>query len=64
VQISRLLEAHHLILQDARDLAEKANDLGDVGTNDLIASSVVRTNEMQVWFVSEHLVEMPLVLAK
>jgi len=64
VQISRLLEAHHLILKDARDLAEKADDLGDVGTNDLVASSVVRTNEMQVWFVSEHLVEMPLVLAK
>jgi starvation-inducible DNA-binding protein len=64
VQISRLLEAHHLILKDARDLAEKADDLGDVGTNDLLASSVVRTNEMQVWFVSEHLVEMPLVLAR
>lgn len=64
VQISRLLEAHHLILKDARDLAGKADDLGDVGTNDLLASSVVRTNEMQVWFVSEHLVEMPLVLAK
>ncbi|HEV3150185.1 MAG TPA: DNA starvation/stationary phase protection protein [Acidobacteriaceae bacterium] len=64
VQISRLLEAHHLILRDARDLADKANDLGDVGTNDLLASSVVRTNEMQVWFVSEHLVDMPLVLAK
>jgi starvation-inducible DNA-binding protein len=64
VQISRLLEAHHLILEDARELAEKADDLGDVGTNDLIASSVVRTNEMQVWFVSEHLVEMPLVLAR
>jgi starvation-inducible DNA-binding protein len=64
VQISRLLEAHHVILKDARDLAEKANDLGDVGTNDLLASSIVRTNEMQVWFVSEHLVEMPLVFAK
>jgi starvation-inducible DNA-binding protein len=64
VQISRLLEAHHVILKDARDLADKANDLGDVGTNDLLASSVVRTNEMQVWFVSEHLVEMPLVFAK
>ena len=63
VQISRLLEAHHLILKDARDLAEKANHLGDVGTNDLLASSVVRANEMQVWFVGEHLVEMPLVLA-
>ena len=64
VQISRLLDAHHLILKDARDLAEKADELGDVGTNDLLASSVVRTNEMQVWFVSEHLVEMPLVLAR
>jgi starvation-inducible DNA-binding protein len=64
VQISRLLDAHHLILKDARDLAEKADDLGDVGTNDLLASSVVRTNEMQVWFVSEHLVEMPLVFAR
>jgi starvation-inducible DNA-binding protein len=64
VQISRLLEAHHIILKDARDLAEKANDLGDVGTNDLLASSVVRTNEMQVWFVSEHLVEMPLTFAR
>jgi starvation-inducible DNA-binding protein len=64
VQISRLLEAHNIILKDARDLAEKADELGDVGTNDLLASSVVRTNEMQVWFVSEHLVEMPLVLAK
>jgi starvation-inducible DNA-binding protein len=64
VQISRLLDAHHLILKDARDLAEKADDLGDVGTNDLLASSVVRTNEMQVWFASEHLVEMPLVFAR
>ena len=64
VQISRLLEAHHLILKDARDLADKADDLGDVGTNDLLASSVVRTNELQVWFVSEHLVEMPLVFAR
>jgi starvation-inducible DNA-binding protein len=64
VQISRLLEAHNLILKNARKLAEKADDLGDVGTNDLLASDVVRTNEMQVWFLSEHLVEMPLVLAK
>ncbi|GGG94672.1 Dps family protein [Silvibacterium dinghuense] len=64
VQISRLLEAHALILKDARDLAEKASDLGDEGTNDLLISDVVRTNEMQVWFLSEHLVEMPLVHAK
>lgn len=64
IQISRLLEAHNLILKHARKLAERADELGDVGTNDLMASNVVRTNEMQAWFVGEHLVEMPLVLAK
>ncbi len=64
VQISRLLEAHELILKDARKQAKEASDLGDDGTNDLLISDVVRTNEMQVWFISEHLVDMPLVFAK
>jgi starvation-inducible DNA-binding protein len=64
VQISRLLEAHALIIKDAREVAHKADDLGDDGTNDLLVSNIVRTNEMQVWFLSEHLVEMPLVHAK
>ncbi|HTV07328.1 MAG TPA: DNA starvation/stationary phase protection protein [Acidobacteriaceae bacterium] len=64
VQISRLLEAHELIIKNARALAKKAQDLGDDGTNDLLISDVVRTNEMQVWFLSEHLVEMPLVHAR
>jgi starvation-inducible DNA-binding protein len=64
VQISRLLEAHALILADARKLAKRAADLGDDGSNDLLVSNVIRTNEMQVWFVSEHLVDMPLVFAK
>lgn len=64
VQISRLLEAHALILKDTRELARKAAELGDDGTNDLLVSDVLRTNEMQVWFLSEHLVDMPLVHAK
>ena len=64
VQISRLLEAHELIIKNARALARKAQELGDDGTNDLLVSDVVRTNEMQVWVLSEHLVEMPLVHAK
>lgn len=64
VIISRLLEAHELIIKDTREKAEKASDLGDEGTNDLLVSNVLRTNEMQVWFVSEHLVQMPLVHAK
>ena len=64
VIISRLLEAHRIILDDARKLAKKASDLGDDGTNDLLISDIVRTNEMQVWLISEHLVEMPLVFAR
>ena len=63
VQISRLLEAHELILKFAREAASKASDGGDEGTNDLLVSDVIRTNEMQVWFVAEHVVDGPLVHA-
>jgi starvation-inducible DNA-binding protein len=64
VQISRLLEAHEHILIEAHTSAKQAAELGDDGTNDLIVSDVIRTNEMQVWFISEHLVDTPLVRAK
>ena len=63
VQISRLLEAHELILKEAHAMAKQATDAGDDGTNDLLVSDVIRTNELQVWFLSEHLVEVPLVRA-
>jgi starvation-inducible DNA-binding protein len=63
VQISRLLEAHELILKEAREFAGKADERGDDGTNDLIVSEVIRTNEVQVWFLSEHLVDTPVVEA-
>jgi starvation-inducible DNA-binding protein len=57
--IARLLEAHQIILKTARKSAEEALKRGDDGTNDLLVSDVVRTNEMQVWFLSEHLVPTP-----
>jgi starvation-inducible DNA-binding protein len=60
VQISRLLEAHEFILKEARAMAREASEVGDDGTNDLLVSDVIRTNELQVWFLSEHLVAMPL----
>jgi starvation-inducible DNA-binding protein len=63
VQISRLLEAHELILKHAREAAKEAADAGDDGTNDLLVSDVIRTNEMQVWFLAEHLVDAPVVEA-
>jgi starvation-inducible DNA-binding protein len=63
VQISRLLEAHETILKEARTMAKQAAEAGDDGTNDLLVSDVIRTNELQVWFLSEHLVDVPVVRA-
>jgi starvation-inducible DNA-binding protein len=63
VQISRLLEAHELILKSAHEAAKRADEAGDDGTNDLLVSDVIRTNELQVWFIAEHLVESPTVRA-
>jgi starvation-inducible DNA-binding protein len=63
VQLSRLLDAHQIIIRHCRELAKRASTLGDDGTNDLVVSDVLRTNELHVWFISEHLVNMPLVEA-
>lgn len=62
-QVSRLLHAHEIVLKEARTMARQAADAGDDGTNDLLVSSVIRTNEQQVWFVGEHVVDVPLVHA-
>jgi len=63
VQISRILHAHEIVLKEARSMARLADDAGDDGTNDLLVSTVVRTNELQVWFVAEHVVDTPTVRA-
>lgn len=63
VQISRLLEAHEILLKEARTAARQADEAGDDGTNDLLVSQVIRTNELQVWFIAEHLVDVPVVRA-
>jgi len=64
VQLSRLLDAHQVIIREARTLARRATQLGDDGTNNLAVSEVLRTNELQTWFLSEHLVNVPLVRAE
>jgi len=63
VQISRLLHAHEIVLKEARAMAGRAAEGGDDGTNDLLVSDVIRRNELQVWFLAEHVVEAPLVRA-
>ena len=64
VQISRLLEAHKIIMQGCHDIAEAADNAGDDGTNDMAVSDILRPNELQSWFIGQHLVEMPLILDK
>jgi starvation-inducible DNA-binding protein len=61
VQISRLLHAHEIVLNEARAMARRAAEAGDDGTNDLIVSDVIRRNELQVWFIAEHVVNAPTV---
>src|SRR6266851_4629715 len=63
MQISRLLHAHEIVLKEARAMARRAAEAGDDGTNDLIVSGVIRRNELQVWFVAEHIVNVPIVEA-
>ncbi|MES2831712.1 MAG: DNA starvation/stationary phase protection protein [Pseudomonadota bacterium] len=64
VQLSRLLAAHEMIMKQARSGSEKASDAGDPGTEDVMVSDVLRTNELQSWFLSEHLVNTRLVDAR
>ena len=63
VQVSRLLHAHEIVLKEARAMARRAADAGDDGTNDLMVSEVIRRNELQVWFVAQHVVNVPVVEA-
>jgi starvation-inducible DNA-binding protein len=57
VQLSRLLHAHEVILLESRTMAKQAAEAGDNGTDDILVSDVIRTNELQVWFLWEHLVQ-------
>ena len=61
VMLSRLLEAHELIIGELREAIDKTAANQDSGTNDLLVSQMLRTNELQVWFLAEHLVDTPLV---
>ena len=63
VQVSRLLHAHEILLKEAHAMARQADESEDDGTNDLIVSDVIRTNELQVWFLAEHVVDVPVVRA-
>jgi starvation-inducible DNA-binding protein len=61
--LSRLLEAHEIVISAVRDGVTKTTQNRDDGTNDLLMSDVLRRHELQVWFVAEHLVDTPVVRA-
>jgi starvation-inducible DNA-binding protein len=63
VVLSRLLDAHETILEKVREGIDKTEESGDWGSNDLLMSDVLRRHEMQVWFLAEHVVDVPLVEA-
>ncbi|HEY3334358.1 MAG TPA: DNA starvation/stationary phase protection protein [Candidatus Limnocylindrales bacterium] len=63
VVLDRLLDAHETIIEKVREAIEKTEESKDFGSNDLLMGDVLRTHEMQVWFVAEHVVDVPLVEA-
>ena len=63
VMISRLLDAHETIIEKVRKGIDATEKNKDFGTNDLLMGDVLRRHELQVWFVAEHLVDVPLTKA-
>jgi starvation-inducible DNA-binding protein len=61
--LSRLLEAHEIVIAKIRDAITRTAANRDDGTNDMLMSDVLRRHELQVWFLAEHLVDTPAVRA-
>jgi starvation-inducible DNA-binding protein len=61
--LSRLLEAHEIIITKVRDAITRTAANRDDGTNDLLMGDALRRHELQVWFLAEHLVDTPAVRA-
>jgi starvation-inducible DNA-binding protein len=59
--LARTANAHSLIIKELRDGIEITNDSKDAGTNDLLVSDVLRVHELQLWFLTQHLVNTPVV---
>jgi starvation-inducible DNA-binding protein len=63
VQISRLLEAHAVVLRGCHEGVRIAEANHDDGTLELLADHIIRSNEKQVWKLAAHLTDTPLVCA-
>ena len=61
--IHRTLVAHETIIEKVRAAIDKTEKNSDWGSNDLLMGDVLRRHELQVWFVAEHVVDIPLIEA-
>lgn len=59
--LARTVEAHRVVINGLREAIETTDENKDYGTNDLLVSDVLRVHELQVWFISQHLVDTPIV---
>ncbi len=59
--IHRLLDAHETVIEKVRSGIDTTEKNGDWGSNDVLMGDVLRRHEMQVWFVAEHVVDIPLI---
>lgn len=59
--LARTVEAHATVIRTVREGIELTERNKDYGTNDLLMSGILRMHEMQVWIISQHLVDTPLV---
>jgi starvation-inducible DNA-binding protein len=61
VMIDRTLHAHEIVIEKVRAAIKKTETSEDWGSNDLLMGDVLRRHELQVWFLAEHVVDVPLV---
>ena len=59
--IHRLLDAHEIVIEKVRGAIEKTEEIEGLGLERPPDGDVLRRHELQVWFVAEHVVDLPLI---
>lgn len=59
--IDRTLHAHEITIEKVRAAITTTEEAEDWGSNDMLMGDVLRRHELQVWFLAEHVVPVPLV---
>jgi len=59
--LARTVDAHATTITTIREGIELTDSTKDYGTNDLLMSEVLRMHEMHIWFLSQQLVDTPMI---